>query len=86
MEDCNYLVYVVCSAAVMKHHDQNAALEGKGLFGECFHITVYHQRTSVWELNRAGAYTESMEECCLPRCFLTEPRATCPGMVPPTVG
>jgi hypothetical protein len=68
------LVLVRASVAVMKHHDPNASLGGKGLFSLNFHITVHHQRKSGLELKQgrnleAGADTAAMEECCLLACF-----------------
>ena len=72
---------------------------GKSLFGLYFHITVHYQRKSGQELKQGrnletGADAEVMEgvlltdfllmACSL--CFLIEPKATSPGMAPPTMG
>ena len=52
--------------AAMKHHDQKASWEGKGLFGLHFHAAVHLWRKSRQELKQerileAGTDTEAME-------------------------
>ena len=44
-------VFIWVSIAAMKHHDQKANWEGKGLFNLHFHVAIYHQKKSRQELN-----------------------------------
>lgn len=73
MEDCDYLVYLVCSFAVMKHWPE-CSFGRKG-----FNFWLTYSSTSLFIINgnqcgnsnkagnlEAGAYAESTEECCLP--------------------
>jgi len=67
-------VLVRVTMAVMKHHDQRANWEGKGLLGLHFQIVVHHRRKSGQELTQdrnleAGADAEAVEEGCLLACF-----------------
>jgi hypothetical protein len=60
--------------AAMKHHDQKASWEGKGLFGLHFQFTILQWKKSVQKLRQdwsleAGANAEAMEGCCLLDCF-----------------
>jgi hypothetical protein len=55
-----------------------------------FHTAVHHQRKSGLELTQdrnleAGDDIEAMEGCSLLACSLIEPKATSPGMAPPTM-
>ena len=83
------------SIAVMKHHDQNASLRAKGLFGLNFSVEVHQWRKSGQKhkqsrIRDAGADAEAIERCCLLPCFpwlyqltfLREPRTSSPLMTP----
>lgn len=64
--------YLRVSIAAMKHDDQKASWEGKGLLSLQFHITVHHQSKLGQELKqfkilKARADTEAMDKCCLLR-------------------
>jgi hypothetical protein len=59
-------VLVRTSIVVIKHYDQKASWQGKGLFGLHFYIAVLHRRKSGQELKQgrtlvAGADAEVME-------------------------
>jgi len=82
----------------MKHHNQKASWEARGLFSLLFHIAVYHQKTSGQKLKQVknlevGADAEAMEGCCFLACsswlaqpvLLMGPTTTRPEMAPPTV-
>jgi hypothetical protein len=65
-------VLVRVSIAAMKHHDQNASWEGKGLFSLHFHSAVHEQRSLGQELPQGRnleAEAEVSEGCCLLACF-----------------